>query len=64
LVEHLLYPADEPLDSVSAARFKRYQIMKAMGWTYQEYLKTPAHIVNEIAMFIRTEAKAISLEKP
>jgi hypothetical protein len=33
--------------------------MKVMGWTYQEYLRTPAHIVSETSMFMRTESKLI-----
>lgn len=34
--------------------------MKEMGWTYQEYRRTPASLVAEIWMMMQTEAQAES----
>ncbi len=28
-----------------------------MGWTFEEYQNTPAHILAEVSMFINTENK-------
>jgi hypothetical protein len=36
--------------------------MKEMGWSYQEYRTAPASLIEEIWMFLSTEAKAISDE--
>jgi len=34
-----------------------YQIMKEMGWTYQELMATPADVVQDIIRYMNTEAK-------
>ena len=48
----------EGISAEDAARWKCFQVMKAMGWTYREYQNTPAHIIEEVSMFLRTEKAA------
>lgn len=33
-----------------------------MGWTFAEYKKTPASVIEEVWMFMNTEAKAMNDE--
>ncbi len=53
------------LDTETSIRWRRYQIMKRMGWNYAEYQQAPAWLVTEIEAFMRTEnrAQADSMEK-
>jgi len=55
----LIYPEEEP-DQETARRWKRYRIMKVMHWTLEEYRVTPASFIEEVWMFLNTEAKAIN----
>ena len=50
-----------PLDGEDAARWRRFRIMKEMGWTYREYQNTPASVIAEAWAFIQTESKAIEI---
>jgi len=57
LYESLVF--GERLDQESAQRWKRYRIMKEMGWNYQEYQRAPHSLIVELLAFMNTEAKAM-----
>lgn len=48
----------EEVDTVSALKWRRYKIMKEMGWTLEEYKNQPASLVTEIWAMMQTEQKA------
>ena len=50
----------EPLYGEDARHWKRYRIMKEMGWTLQEYNSSPAYFIDELWAFIATESKAFA----
>ncbi len=39
------------------ARYKRFRVIKEMGWTYPEYQATPASIIDQVWAFLLTENK-------
>jgi len=43
---------------VDIAKWKRYQVMKTMGWTIRDYWNTPAPIIEEVWLLMNTEIKA------
>jgi hypothetical protein len=47
-----------PLEGEDVLKWRRYRMMKEMGWTYQEYQNTPISVTDQIWAFIHTEAKA------
>jgi len=52
-----------PLEGPDAAKWRRFRVMKEMGWTYQEYQNTPLSVLNEVWAFMQTEAKAVEISK-
>ena len=45
------------MDLETGWRYWRYRIMKEMGWTLEEYKRTPAPVIAEIIAFMVTESK-------
>ena len=52
---------EKPLDVVDTAKWQRYQVMKTMGWTFEEYQKSPARIVDVTWLMIQTEMRAVAV---
>jgi hypothetical protein len=40
-----------------ARLWKQYKIMEKMGWTVHEYRATPHNVIDQIWVFMETEAK-------
>ena len=45
-----------------AWRWRRYRIMKEMGWNIREYNRAPVSLVAEIWAFMQTEAQIQAAE--
>lgn len=43
-----------------ALLYKRYRIMKEMGWTYQQYRQTPVSVIDQVWAFMNTESKVLT----
>ncbi len=56
LYRSLVYSAD--LESEDAERWQRYQVMKHMGWSYQEYQDAPYWLIAEMKAIMATEMAA------
>lgn len=48
----------EEVDTVTALKWKRYKMMKEMGWTLEQYNRQPASLITEIWALMQTESKA------
>ena len=42
-------------ESEDARRYKRFHVMKEMGWNIWEYKHTPASVVEEVWAWIKTD---------
>jgi hypothetical protein len=51
-----LEPRD--FDPTDAVIIKRHQLLERYHWTYEQYLNTPAHVIEEELALLRTENKA------
>jgi hypothetical protein len=45
------------MNSADARYYKRYQIMKHMGWNLWDYQNCPARVITQIWAFMQTENK-------
>ena len=55
LLKALVVQGSLPLED--ALKWKRYQIMRIMGWGYEEYSNAPHSLIEEIWAFLLTENK-------
>jgi hypothetical protein len=44
-------------DSEDARRYKRFIVMREMGWNYWEYRNTPSSVVDETYAWIKTDGQ-------
>ena len=49
---------EKAFDTEDARRYKRYRVMRAMGWNWTEYRGSPHSLIDEIYLFIQTEERA------
>ena len=52
----------DELPREDAWRWRRYRIMKEMGWNIREYNRAPVSLVAEIWAFMQTEAQIQAAE--
>ncbi len=50
---------NEPMEA-DALFVQRYQIMKAMGWDYFTYQRTPHKVIEQVWAFMQTENKVMN----
>lgn len=50
----------EEVDTVTVLKWRRYKMMKEMGWTLEQYNHQPASFITELWALMQTEQKAIN----